>query len=373
MGKDLMPIVDQLAPTFTKLSVIDCDIHPTVRSVEALLPYLDEHWRAYIRVSAFKGPSVTSYPRNMPTSTQPGTKVPSDGLPVSELGLLQRQTLDTWSAAYGILNCDYAVQTIHNPDCGAAMASAVNDWLVAEWLSRDARLRASLVVSTQHPDLAVREIERLGDYPGFVQLYLPVLSAVPYGNRYYWPIFEAASQHGLAIGIHFGGAAGHPFTPVGWPSYYIEEYVDMAQAFQTQVVSLVCEGVFDQFPKLRVALIEGGFTWLPSLMWRLDKDWKALRREIPWVRRLPSEYIRDHLRLTIQPQDAPMEPRWLLETIDMLDSDEMLMFSTDYPHQHFEMPEQAVPRGLPESIKRKIMLENASSFYGLPATGELKR
>jgi len=354
-------------PTWAPLTtgVIDCDIHPSMHSVEVLVPYLAEHWRAYIRVSAFKGPVVTSYPRNMPTSAQPSTKPPSGGPPGSDPKVVCQQTLDALNATYGILNCDYAVQTVHNPDFSAALASAVNDWLSAEWLTRDSRLRASLVVSTQHPDLAVREIERVGDLSGFVQVYLPVHSSIPYGNRYYWPIYEAASRHDLAIGIHFGGAAGHPFTPVGWPSYYIEEYVGMAQAFQTQLVSLVCEGVFDQFPTLRVALIESGFTWLPSLMWRLDKDWKALRREVPWVRMLPSEYIREHVRLTIQPQDAPAEPRWLIETIEELGSDELLMFSTDHPHWHFETHEEAIPQGLSDAVRQRVLVENARAFYRL--------
>ena len=73
----------------------------------------------------------------------------------------------------------------------------------------------------------------------------------------------------------------------------------MAQVFQTQVLNLVVEGVFDRFPNLRMALIEGGWTWLPSLMWRIDKDWKGLRREVPWNTRVPSEYIRERIRLSL--------------------------------------------------------------------------
>ena len=210
--------------------------------------------------------------------------------------------------AYGILNCAYAVDSLHNPDAAAALASAVNDWLAAEWLAHEPRLRASLVVPSQYPELAAREIERLGGHPGFVQVFLPVRSAAPYGNRCFHPLFAAAARHDLAVGIHFGGAPGNPPTPSGWPSFYIEEYAGMASVFQSQLLSLISEGLFDQFPTLRVALIESGFTWLPSLMWRFDKEWKGLRREVPWVRRLPSDYIREHVRLTLQPFDAPPDP-----------------------------------------------------------------
>lgn len=69
------------------------------------------------------------------------------------------------------------------------------------------------------------------------------------------------------------------------------------------MLSLVAEGVFVRFPNLMVASIEAGFTWLPPLMWRFDKDWKGLRREVPWVDRPPSEVMRDHARMTIAPLD----------------------------------------------------------------------
>ena len=137
----------------------------------------------------------------------------------------------------------------------------------------------------------------------------------------------------------------------------------MASVFQAQVLSLICEGVFDRFPELRVALLESGCTWLPGLLWRFDKEWKGLRREMPWVRRLPSDYVREHIRMTIQPFDAPPSTKQLLDIVDQLGSDDLLMFATDYPHWHFDSPEQALPAGLPESLVRKIMSENACAFY----------
>src|SRR5947209_7024396 len=260
--------------------VVDCDIHATVPTVEALFPYLSEHWREYIRTSAFKGPTDTAYPPHAPTTFAPGTQISEGSPPGSTLAQVQEQVLDPWGVEVGILNCAYSIDSLHNPDTAAAIAAAVNDWLIAEWLDKEPRLRASVVVPTRVPEMAAREIDRVGAHPGFDQVFLPVRSEAPYGHRRYLPIFEAATRNNLVVSLQFGGAPGNPPTGAGWPSYYIEEYVGMAQVFQTQVLSLIVEGVFDRFPGLRVALVEGGWTWLPSLMWRIDKDWKGLRRAV---------------------------------------------------------------------------------------------
>lgn len=346
-------------------SVIDCDIHNTVPSIEALIPYLPDHWREYVRQSAFRGPVDTSYPPNLPASARPGSRPANGGPAGSDLNLVRQQVLDAFDIEYGILTCCYAIDSIHNPDSAAAMARAVNDWQIAEWLEPEPRLRASIVVPNQQPELAAREIDRVGDHPGFVQVFLPVRSAYPYGNRIYHPIFEAATRHDLVVGLHFGGTPGNPPTASGWPSYYLEEYVDMAAAFQSQVLSLIVEGVFDRFPTLRVALIEGGFTWLPGLLWRIDKEWKGLRREVPWNKKLPSEYVRDRIRLTVQPFDEPPAPGQLLQVFEQIGSDDLLMFSTDYPHWHFDTPAEAIPIQLPDHLARKIYAENARAFYRL--------
>jgi predicted TIM-barrel fold metal-dependent hydrolase len=345
--------------------VVDCDIHATVPTVEALFPYLSEHWREYIRTSAFKGPTDSAYPPHAPTTFAPGTQVSDGSPPGSSLTQVQEQVLGPWGVEVGILNCAYAIDSLHNPDTAAAISAAVNDWLIAEWLDKEPRLRASVVVPTRVPEMAAREIDRVGAHPGFVQVFLPVRSEAPYGHRRYLPIFEAATRNNLVVSLQFGGAPGNPPTGSGWPSYYIEEYVGMAQVFQTQVLNLIVEGVFDQFPDLRLALVEGGWTWLPSLMWRIDKDWKGLRREVPWNTRVPSAYIRERIRLSLQPLDAPNDPKHVLQMIEQLGSDDLLMFSTDYPHWHFSSPEEAVPAGLAPNLRRKILRDNAFSFYQL--------
>jgi predicted TIM-barrel fold metal-dependent hydrolase len=344
--------------------VIDCDLHPSVPSVQVLLPYLSAYWREQIGQSGFKGPVDNAYPTSAATSARPDVPAHS-GAVDEQLSALRAQVLGPQHVTYGILNCTYAVDSLHNPDAAAALASAVNDWLSAEWLACEPRLCASLVVPSQYPELAAREIDRLGRHTGFVQVLLPARSAMPYGNRCFHPLFAAAVRHDLAVGIHFGGSPGNPPTPVGWPSFYLEEYAGMASVFQSQVLSLVSEGLFDQFPKLRVVLIESGCTWMPPLMWRFDKEWKGLRREVPWVRRLPSDYIREHVRLTIQPFDAPPDPVHLLRLVDQLGSEEMLLFASDYPHYHDDPPELVLPDMLSARLTRKMMYDNARALYRL--------
>src|SRR5262249_57729922 len=96
----------------------------------------------------------------------------------------------------------YGVQATFSEDLGAAMARAVNDWVAREWLDRDARLRASIVVPQQNPELAVDEIERCAADPRFVQVMLLVSGELPLGRRQNWPIYAAAGPHGPPVRGH---------------------------------------------------------------------------------------------------------------------------------------------------------------------------
>src|SRR5581483_1523343 len=99
-------------------------------------------------------------------------RLPPETPKASSLKVVQDELLDPTGAELAILNCLYAVDSLNNPDAAVALSSAVNDWLINEWLEKDARLRASLVVPVHLPALAAREIERVGDHPGFVQVLL---------------------------------------------------------------------------------------------------------------------------------------------------------------------------------------------------------
>jgi uncharacterized protein len=335
--------------------LVDCDVHAVVAGVEVLEPYLSDHWREVLATSQFSGPTDQAHPPNLATSL--ADLEPVDGAaPGTTLASVRAQALDALSTDIAILSCDYAVESVRNPDAATALATAVNDWQLAEWLEPEPRLRAAIVVPGGQPSLAAAEIERCAEHPGFVAVYLPVRSPMPYGNRAWWPVFEAATRHDLVVELHFGGSPGLPPTASGWPTSWLEEYVDMASAFESQLLSLVAEGAFDRFPALRIALLESGFAWLPAFLWRFDKYWRGLRREVPWTKRAPSEYVRERVRVALQPIDAP--PDRLPTVLDQLGAEELLMFSSDYPHRHTG---DALPDGLPA----RILSANARAHYRL--------
>jgi predicted TIM-barrel fold metal-dependent hydrolase len=218
------------------------------------------------------------------------------------------------------------------------------------------------VLPIQSVPLAVEEIERrAGDYR-FVQVLMLAMGEHPLGKSMYWPIYAAAERHGFAVGIHAGSSYHHALTGSGWPSYYLEDYASQSLGFHTQLGSLICEGVFVKYPKLKVVLIESGITWLPPYLWRLCKFWRGVRNEVPWIDRSPEEFVRDHVRLTLQPFDAPPSAAQIGRIMDRLQSDDMLLFSTDFPHWQFDGTDM-LPSGLSPELRRKILIDNPKATY----------
>ena len=362
-------MVVKIAPTPQAKShslpaIIDCDIHNTLPTNDVLNKYLSPRWQRYLeqrRISFYYAGAF--YPRVHPNAARSDAWLPDGGIPGSDLAFMQQQLLDTWNIQYGILNPLYLAGEQPNLAYAEALATALNRWLVAEWLDPEPRLRASIVVPYEDGAAAAAEIERQAGDARFVQVLLVARTKEPLGRRKYWPMYEAAVRHDLPIAIHFGGAGGWPITGAGWPSFYIEDHAGMPQAFQAQLISLIFEGVFAHFPTLKIVLVEGGLAWLPPLLWRMDRSWEQLREEVPHVTRPPSAYVREHCWLTTQPIEEPPQAHFFSQLLTQVAMNDRLLFATDYPHWDFDAPDQALPNVISGELRRQILLENASHFY----------
>ena len=285
---------------------------------------------------------------------------------------LRAQVLDRHAIEYAILTGEEAIEvsTLANGRYATALACAYNDWLIAEWLPRDSRLRGSLVVAPQDPHGAAAEIRRLGGDPGIVQVLLSTGSERPYGDPFYAPIWDAAAEVGLPVAAHLGGQGGINANPTGCgpPTFFWEAHALFIETGMGHVASVIAQGVFERHPSMRFVLIECGVAWLPALLWRLDADYKALRKETPWLKRLPSEYAREHIRLTTQPFEQPREKAHLDAVLEAMHGREVLLFASDYPHWDFDDPTTIE---LPEPWQRDVFAENARRLYGLPPAAGL--
>lgn len=362
------------------LSLVDCDVHPLMdRNLIELKPYLSTASRRRLglgesrELSAPRSREQVFIPRNTmyvnPAGAIRRDAFPADGsTPASSPAFVAEHLLDKHGISRAILIGGevLGLGAMPDPDLAATIASAYNDWLADTWLDADERYRGTLVASPQDPALAAAEIRRIGARRGFVSVLVP-LTNILMGQRHYYPIYEAAAEMGLAITVHPNSNEGifrtGPSLAGASPTYYVEWHTGLSQVFQANLISLVCNGVFERFPTLKVVITEGGFAWLPDVLWRLDKNVKGLRDEVPWVKRLPSEYVFDHVRFTTQPLAEPRRRSHLHALCEMAQAERTLMFSSDYPHWDFDDPTLSL-KTLPQDIVQRVRVENALETFG---------
>ncbi len=358
----------------TSLALIDCDVHQTVRQIEDLFPYLPRAYRQQAQEQGIRFPGSGYFNvAGDAARTDLETSCDRDGHNIRKRDYnfdeVRDHHLNMWHVDYALLTgaSVYGASILPDPDFAAATARAFNDYTLEHWATKDDRFLIAMAVSTGDPRTAVEEIHRIADHPQVKAIMLPTGNRMPYGNRYYHPIWEACEQHGLVVGIHPGnegaGMAGPP-TGVGYPTYYIENRMARPQMAMAHAVSLIAEGVFEKYPTLKVLIDECDQFWSVGLMWHMDADWKSLRDQTPWVKKLPSEYFRGHIRVGSQPMLEPENHEQFFQMLEMLHADETLVYSSDWPHWDWDDPATTFPK-LPEHLHKRVFAENAREMFGL--------
>lgn len=357
-------------PNANALHLIDADVHNGIADTAELLPYLSTHWAQQV---ADRGIAIPGAGYQSPVGVLRSDAKPDDGpgAPGTSPAFMMKDHLDRYGIDYAILTGSGMLNLSlhHDPDYANALSSAINEWMVAKWLAFSPRYRGSIIINHSDPAHAAKEIRKWAGHPQIVQVLMASGTNRLFGQRFFHPIYEAAAEAGWPVAIHPGseGAGTAPnVTPAGRPTRYMEWHNILPINYMANINSLVCEGVFVKFPDLKFVAIEGGIAWLPHLMWRMDKNYKALRSETPWLTDLPSHYIRKNIRVTTQPIEEPENPRHIEQIFDMIGAPEMILFSSDYPHWDFDNPKMALPP-LSKDWKERIFWRNASELYGLKA------
>jgi predicted TIM-barrel fold metal-dependent hydrolase len=360
--------------------LIDLDVHQEFAHHDVdLYPYLSAGWQEFVGghvgTPGF-GPSVVPGGRGFHVNLSGYERkdaIPADGsFAGSDRQLMIDQLLDPFNVQHAILTggaITSGVSTHSNPHFAAEVARATNDHLIDHWLSFDPRFHGSITMSVQVPEWAAKEVYRHADNPRMVQTVAWANPhAYAFGHPIYDPVHRACAETGRPFAIHtlgdmHAGAINTP-TASGWPSYYLECHSLAFQSVVSHLASFILHGAFDRYPDLRLVLLESGIAWIPGVLTRMDNEFKGLRREVPWCRKLPSEYFLERVLVSSQPVDleSPEDP--VIETIERLGAEDAIGFASDYPHWDTDTPSRTVGM-LPVSWREKVCSGNASRLYGL--------
>jgi predicted TIM-barrel fold metal-dependent hydrolase len=341
--------------------IFDADVHHQYTSLDALAPYMPDGDLTpyYAPGSGLHNPGGAYRLDAVP---------PGGGVPGSDPAFLAAEHLDRYGIEYAILNpaSFLGVAGLPNADLVADLAHATNDWTIAEWLPVDDRFLGAIIVSLRDAGRAADEIRRVGAHPRMVQVTVTSTPCL-LGHRSLHPVYEACEELGLPLNIHVGGAetgVSSGSYSVGAPSSILEFHFGMCVPAQQHLASVVVEGIFERFPNMTVIFNEFGTAWLPFVMWRLDTEHRSSHHTAPWLNRLPSEYIREFVRFTTQPLEEPENPKDLVTLLSLVGAQDLLLYSSDYPHWDAENPDSLALRAFPDDWRSKIFYDNARALYG---------
>jgi uncharacterized protein len=339
--------------------IIDCDVHPSASKERPLDPYIASEFREALRQGMGSAPGQ-GYANPFGVDRRDAS--------CNDPHLTARDHLDKYGIAYAVLQPPgFSASLTHNIEVGSVLAEAWNEWQLAEWLAVDSRYLGSICVNTSDTKRAVELIRTYGKHPQMVQVITTGESVDLYGHRRYFPIYEVCEEMGLPFALHPGREGSlRSSTPIGRPSSYFEWHSGIPITYQAHLISLVCEGTLAHFPGLRVIFVEGGIAWLAHTVWRLNKNFKALRSTTPWLKKQPSEYIFEQLRLTTQPLEEPDNPEHLAQLFDMVQAERTVCFASDFPHWDFDDPRRAFPKTISPELQKRIFYDNAAELYSLP-------
>ncbi|ODR83387.1 amidohydrolase [Haladaptatus sp. W1] len=350
--------------------LIDCDVHNRWADDKVVTERLPEYYRVGDGYAGHQGIISPSFLyQNHGGFAQEEVRAEEE-VPGSDLDRIREKHLDEYGIDFAVLTGNSMINlgAVPNRDYTVEVARAYNSWLIEECLPRDERFIGALLVPPRAPEAAAEIIEDMSDHSRVRAILLPGASEKPYGQPEYWPMYEAAEAQNLAVLVHPSSeshGATHPPTGAGYPNMYFEWHSVLGALYIGQLASLIAEGVFVEFPNLRVGFIEGGYGWVPHFMWRMDKDWKGLRSQVPWLEEPPSEYIRRNVWFSTQPMEEPETHEMHDQILEMMHADETLMFASDYPHWDSDSPEWGIP-SLPEHMEDQIRYGNAKELFDLP-------
>ena len=269
-----------------------------------------------------------------------------------------------------------ACGNISSRDWAVALCRAYNDWLFHTYVNVDPRFKGMALLPMQDVEEAVNELRRAVTELGMLGAMLPGNGlARSLGVKDFWPVYAEADRLGCSIAIH--GGAHHKMGLDQLDVYAPVHALGHPFSLMISCASMVFNGVFDKFPNLRVAFLEGGVSWLLLVLERFDRSWEThvsynSRGELLKLGR--GERISDYVKKLIDQGrffvGCEGEEPTIADAVRHA-GNKAFMFSSDFPHEvntamcKHEIGEIQEHPELSEHDKHAILYGNAERFYRL--------
>lgn len=357
--------------------VVDTDFHFTPRFSD-IKRYLKEPFKSVL--TAYP-PTALEY-RPMENRSALNYNPDTASSAVSDMGTAFTPeeivaVLDSIGADQVVINPGYPrISAVFNEEVAGAIVSAYNDLLAREILPGSKRLKGTLVIEQRTPQRAADEIRRVGANPDIVGVYAEYGPYEPLGHAKYDPVFEALEEMDLPLVIH-GSGFWPPYSTYWSGAMTWAELIGLSWPSAASVFagSMIMQGVFDKFPKLKVIVQEGGLWWTIEFRHRMDefylnhpRDIQLLPRKLQageqYLKKLPSAYLGEHFYFSTQPMARPKNAQHFQALLEMCDARHRFMYSSDWPHPTFDPVNWLFEgRAIDEELRVRVLHDNATEVF----------
>ncbi len=254
---------------------------------------------------------------------------------------------------------------VADPFLADALCRAYNTWAFELCASHKDRLFPAAHISMRDPQLAVKELERVAKL-GCHSIFLAAMpiNGRSWGHPDFDPIWAAAQDLNVSVGIHLASHSeytGSQFYRDRDPGFM---YVTMSiiQDPRQCLTTMVYDGVFERFPKLRVGTIEAMAGWVGEWLERFEYRYKYMKATSQ-MKRSPREYFAQNIWINGDPEEQ------MFPLIVPFAGDDKFFIGSDYPHAEGFVDPMRKARDLLSALSdesvQKILVDNARTFFGI--------
>jgi uncharacterized protein len=239
---------------------------------------------------------------------------------------------------------------------------AYNTWLHQACSQAPDRLRAVGVVSLMDPQGAAKEITRLHQLGIMAVMINGTAGARRLDHPEHEIFFAECDRLKMPIAVHF--SLQFPFVDQLFEHHFPNRVLAGIFPIMAGLTSVLCSGLLDRYPNLKFAFLEGGISWVPAHVERMDDHFDNPRYGAKdLISYPPSDYLKTG-RIFFGCEGNEGNLGRIIEAM----GEGLFMFSSDYPHADRTQGTAKILQtrdDIPATTREKVLAQNARRFYGL--------